>query len=171
MFHELVQLWGRASYDVLLPAKEDRLFMFKQTLTPVTVQKNASAVKNDMYVREYILPSAFGATVYPGGVLNFVAEANVNFTKRLVWALGYDFYAQQEEKIKKIYDVSVSTQVLRVDDAQLPSVYQHKIFSEVFYHNKKQKKDFGVGVGGDLTVASRHIGQDWTLYGKIAASF
>jgi hypothetical protein len=171
MFHELVQLWARASYDVLFPGDEDRLFMFKKTMTPDDVLNSPSKEKNNTYVREYMLPSALSTSVCPGGVMNFVAEANINFTKRLIFALGYDFYAQQEEQIKKLHNAPVNIQSLLIEEAQLPSVYQHKVFSEVFYHNKKLKKDVGVGLGGDFTVASRHIGQDWTLYLKLAASF
>ncbi len=179
LFHELIQLWSRISYDVLLSNEEDRLFMFRQVLTPNSLDAVGPAnpptpqdqkLLND-YIRQYIFPSAFKTTVSPGGILNFVLAANVDFTKRIRWALGYDFYAQQEETIKELHNTDINMQDLRVEDAQLPSVYQHKIFTELLYHNKKPSKDLGIGIGGDLTIASRHIGEDWTLYVKFTSSF
>jgi len=175
IFREMMQMWMRISYDVLFPNEEDRLFMFRQTITPEQLQTAIGTQNiekmNDQYIQQYIFPSSFKADVEPGGILNFVLVGNVDFTKRIRWALGYDFYAQQEEHIRQIYSTSYSIQDLRVEDAQSPSVAQHKIFSEIFYHNPKPKRDVGIGLGGDITVANRHIGADWTLYCKIASSF
>jgi hypothetical protein len=175
LFHDLIQWWNHISYDVLFPDDEDRIFMFRKTLTPDNIDPDLvphpSEELLNTYVRQYVFPSSFKSRVYPGGILNFVTAANADFTKRVKFALGYDFYSQQEERIKSIHNTSIKIQDLRVEDAEVPSVYQHKIFSEIFYHNPKPKSDFGAGVGGDITVRSRNIGEDWTVYIKIASSF
>jgi len=175
LFHEMVQLWIRASYDVLFPNEEDRLFMFKQTLTPDDVlhagNDEAGRKLVNEYIRQYVFPSSFKSTVHPGGVVNFVSVITTDFGKRYRWALGYDFYAKGEEHIKAIHNTNVDIQSLRVEDARSPSAQQHKIFTEIMYHKKGAKKDFGLGLGGDLTVASKGIGEDWTAYFKIASSF
>ncbi|MFA6263510.1 MAG: hypothetical protein WCW33_02960 [Candidatus Babeliales bacterium] len=175
LFHDLIQWWNHISYDVLFPDDEDRIFMFRKTLTPENIDPNAGPTPSqellNTYIRQYVFPSSFKSTVYPGGILNFVTAANVDFTKRVRFALGYDFYAQQEERIKSIHNTEIKIQDLRVEDAEVPSVYQHKIFSEILYHNPKPKSDFGIGVGGDITVGSRNIGEDWTAYIKITSSF
>ncbi len=181
IFHDLAQLWMRLSYDILFPDEEDRIYLFKQTMTPqdldpvidpespLTEAERINIVNN--YIRQYMFPSSFKSTVHPGGILNFVFAANTNLTNRWKWALGYDFYAQQEESITKLLNTNIDMQELRIKDAQSPRVYQHKIFTEFFYHNKKPRKDLGVGIGGDLTISSHNIGEDWTVFFKVAASF
>lgn len=176
LFHEIVQLWIRASHDVLFPADEDRLFMFKQTLKPEDLQRVLDNTPQDQqlvtdYIRQYVFPSSFKASVYPGGVTNFVCAVNVDFAQRWRGAFGYDFYAQNKERIKKILNTSIDLNDLRVEDAQLSAVSQHKIFAEALYRKKKVKSDWGVGFGGDLTVSNKNIGDDWTLYLKFASSF
>ena len=125
----------------------------------------------NQYIHEYIFPSSFRVTVQPGGVINFVCALDINVTDNWKWALGYDFYAQQQECVKSIHNTTVEPQTLRLKDAQSPSVRQHKIFSELMYHKKQRKGEVGIGLGGDITVASKDIGEDWTAYLKIAASF
>jgi hypothetical protein len=179
IFHDLAQLWMRISYDMLFSDIEDRIYLFKQTMKPQDLQPviddavppaEQIRIVND-YIRQYMFPSSFKSNVHPGGILNFVFAANTNLTKRWKWALGYDFYAQQEESITQLLNTNVSMQELRIQDAQSPSVYQHKIFTEFFYHNKKPRKDLGIGIGGDITISSRNIGEDWTVFFKVASSF
>ncbi len=174
IFHDLIQWWNHLSYDVLFPDDEDRIFMFRKTLTPADIDPRFVPPNENTlnkYIRQYVFPSSFKSKVYPGGILNFVTAANADITKRVRFALGYDFYSQQSERIKSIQSSEVRIQELRVEDTEVPSVYQHKIFSEILYHNPKPKSDFGVGVGGDITVGSRNIGEDWTFYIKVASSF
>ncbi|MFA5306806.1 MAG: hypothetical protein WC365_05140 [Candidatus Babeliales bacterium] len=174
IFHDLIQWWNHLSYDVLFPDDENRIFMFRKTLTPTDIDPRFVPPNENtlnQYIRQYVFPSSFQSKVYPGGILNFVTAANADFTKRVRFALGYDFYSQQAERIKSIQSSEVKIQELRIEDTEVPSVYQHKIFSEILYHNPKPKSDFGVGVGGDITVGSRNIGEDWTFYIKVASSF
>lgn len=176
IFHNLAQLWVRASYDHLFPNEEDRLFLFASTVTQadlMTVDGNDEkdqAIVN-AFIRENIFPSSFKSTVYPGGVTNIVCAINADITRRWRGAFGYDYYAKKREFIKTIYNTSVDIQELNLDIAQSPAVSQHKIFAEALYHNKKEKSDWAVGLGGDITVANINIGADWTLYFKIASSF
>lgn len=171
IFHEAAQLWMRCSYDVLFPGTEDRLFLFKKTLSPNDLSLRSSEATINDYVRQYVFPSSFKANVVPGGILNIVTAASMDLSKKWRWAFGYDFYAQQDELINQLYNTNVDLQSLRVEDAQSSSVVQHKVFTEIMWHKKTKNKDFGLGLGGDVTLASKGIGEDWTVYFKIASSF
>jgi hypothetical protein len=177
MFHRLMQLWVRMSYDQLFPGTEDRLFMYKQTITPAelervtkfgTMQKVREALQQ--YIQQYILPTAFKSEVYPGGVFNLVLALSTEINK-MKFAIGYDFYVQQKESIRKLYNTNVSLFDLRVEDTQAARVEQHKIFAEAMYEKQYKRCDLGIGLGGDAAIFSRGIGDDWTVYFKIATSF
>jgi len=179
LFHDVVQMWMRLSYDKFSSRREDRLIMFKQVLQPSDI-KGAMDSKNpafktefiENFLMQYVFPPSFNVTVQPGGVLNFVTSMSVDFSKRWRYALGYDFYAQQQEHIRKIHKTCVSFQDLRIEDAESDSASQHKIFSELMYYLKKRDyADMSIGLGGDVTIASKGIGRDWTVYFKFAASF
>ena len=189
VFRNLVNVWTRLSYDQLLPAEEDRLMLSKQTVTnkdladAVQKVRNAAAgqpeetaamvilrqVGSD-FVKQYLFPSSYLTTVYPGGVFNGVLAASTDI-KKMRLSLGYDFYLQQSEKIKKIHNTNVTLEQLRVEDAQAPLVYQHKVFAEALYLKKFKRCNMAWGLGGDVTVASSGIGKDWTAYAKLTASF
>lgn len=180
VFHEMAHLWFRASYDVLLPGEEDRVYMFKQTKTakelldfasfpPASEEEKKTRV--DQYTQQYLFPSSFKTNVKPGSIVNFVAAANIDFTKKWLFAVGYDFYAQQRENILELFNTNINLNELRVDAAQTPAVSQHKIFSELLYHKRAKNKDFGIGFGGDVTVTSHVLGHDWTVYAKVTAPF
>lgn len=187
VFRDLVNIWTRISYDKLLSADEDRLMLNKQTVfkqdltnainhfgglgavTPPDAMENLRKVGSD-FVKQYLFPSSYLVTVYPGGIFNAVLAASTDI-KKMRFSLGYDFYLQQSEKIKKIHNTDVPLDRLRVEDAQSPRVYQHKIFTEALYLKKFKRVDMGWGLGGDVTVASSGIGKDWTAYAKLNASF
>lgn len=177
MFHRLLQLWMRASYDKLFPADEYRLFMYKITVTPDEVNKVAKAgVDKDIrdalkpFFQEYLLPTSFKSQVYPGGIFNFVLAASTEI-KKMKFAIGYDYYSQQKEAIEKIYNTNSSMLDLKVEATQAERVEQHKVFAEGLYVKKYKRCDLGVGLGGDTAVYSQGIGDDWTVYFKISASF
>lgn len=189
VFRNLVNIWTRLSYDKLLSADEDRLMLSKQTLfksdlaaaidaftdphyphdVPPGAMENLRQVGSE-FVKQYLFPSSYLVTVYPGGIFNAVFAASTDI-KKMRFSLGYDFYMQQAEKIKKIHNTDVTLDQLRVEDAQSPLVYQHKIFTEALYLKNFKRCDMAWGLGGDLTVASRGIGKDWTGYAKLNISF
>jgi len=191
LFHNFAQLWIRASYDIFLQNEEGRSFIFRPTQTAADMadvsnhQPNITNYPgmndaetqafNDKRVTEFllsnVLPSSFKATVVPGPVTNVVVAVTVDWNKRWRSAWGYDFYAQREEWIKRIHNASVDLRDLVAEIAQAPSVYQHKLFSETLYHTKSGRSDIGIGYGGDVTVSSKRIGQDWTAYLKCAITF
>lgn len=191
VFKNILEIWSRASYDVFLPNDEERLFMFKKTISPevfsnpggefqdpgplpppAAAAQNAKNVKiANQFIRENIFPSSFRCTVYPGGVTNFVIAGRCQIKKNLSAALGYDFYSQKGERIKRLRNTDVDMNDLDIFKAQNAGLFQHKVFSEILYHVKKQKSDTGFGFGGDVTVASRRIGEDWTAYFKVTTSF
>ncbi len=188
LFHDFMQLWIGASYDLFLPSNEERLYMFKQTLTPadmaaitapvvpdpvVTAQNNKTVTE---FMRQYILPSSFKVTVLPGDVTNAVIALTVDWNKRWRSTWGYDFYAQRKTMIQSIHDTTVSLNDLRIDedvsaDNESVYAYQHKLFSETLYRKHTKHCDYGFGLGSDMTVSSKRIGEDWTVYLKCAVTF
>ena len=193
LFHDFMQLWVGASYDLFMPNEEERLYMFKPTLKPADMHAiqgpaggavlppdvtAANDVKVTNYIRQYILPSSFKVTVLPGDVTNLVVALTVDWNKSWRSTWGYDFYAQRKPLIQSIHDTSVSLNDLRIDDeisAEGESLYayQHKLFSETLYrkHTKHADFGFGLGIGSDMTISSKRIGEDWTVYFKCAATF
>lgn len=177
LFHRLLQLWVRASYDKLFPGNEYRLFMYRTSVTPDDLKKAAdtgeAAIVRPVlkpFIQQYLLPTSFKSDVHPGGIFNFVFAASTEI-KKMKFAIGYDYYAQQKESIEKIYNTNISLSDLKVEDTEADSVEQHKVFAEAVYVKKYKRCDLGVGLGGDAAIYSRGIGDDWTVYFKIAASF
>jgi hypothetical protein len=62
-------------------------------------------------------PNLYRDTVYPGGVFNGVLAASTDI-KKMRFSLGYDFYLQQAEKIKKLHNTNTTLDQLRIEDAQ-----------------------------------------------------
>lgn len=178
VFHDIVNAWFRLSYDKLLPATERRLFMYKKTTRPppfgdpTGIPAEDAKTIND-YLQQYIVPSGFKVGVQPGGIFNAISSLDFKLGKRWKYALGYDFYSQQEEKLLEIKDSTTSLHDLVVEKTQQSSVRQHKLYTELMYVLKPQKRtDLSLGMGGDATIAStNNIGHDWTVYLKCATSF
>ena len=186
LFHDTVQLWVRASYDIIFAGDEVRMYMFNKTITPSALEALEVAARgtpvgspqdvalvdgNNKYVRQYVLPSSFKSNIQPGGIANIVMAANFDINKHWRGALGYDFYLQRQEEVKRIYSPEVDISELNVKGAEFARAMQHKCFSEILYHNKTKRNDFGVGLGGDFTVAASGIGADWTTYIKCSVAF
>jgi hypothetical protein len=181
----LVNMWTRLSYDKLLPTEEDRLVLYKQTVfkgdvaaaldafnhgpTTDAMVQQLSKIGSD-FRDQYLFPKSFLTTVYPGGVFNGVLAISTDI-KKMRFSLGYDFYMQQAEKIKKIHNTNAIINQLRIEDAQASLVYQHKLFTEALYLKNFKRCELGLGLGGDVTIACQGIGKDWTAYAKLSASF
>lgn len=188
VFHNLANIWTRFSYDKLLPGKEQRLMLFKDTGSRQAVEADVTVIENGgpeetaaamkklrvdgtMFTEQYLFPSVFQTSVSPGGVFNVIFALSSDI-KKMRFSAGYDFYMQQAEKIKAIYNTDVTMNQLLVSGAQASFAYQHKIFAEALYLNNKFKRcDLAYGLGGDVTVASKGIGRDWTLYAKLTVAF
>jgi hypothetical protein len=176
IFHNLAHIWVRASYDKLFPATEDRLFMYNVTMQPSDLVADGVGPKElrnglmQTFVKQYVFPTAFKAEVYPGGIFNFVLALSA-LVKHVNLALGYDLYAQQRERIRQLYNTTESLQSLVVDEAETDSILQNKIFAEATYVKNLRRTDIGVGLGGDVAVSSKGLGDDWTVYLKIAGTF
>ncbi|KKQ48451.1 MAG: hypothetical protein US69_C0022G0005 [candidate division TM6 bacterium GW2011_GWF2_38_10] len=186
IFKGLADVWTRFSYDKLLPGEEDRLLMYKKTAHSqglldyynenINGNPNPKAEllefykKSSSFITQYLFPSSFLTTVYPGGVFNAVLALSTDIYKTK-WSLGYDFYLQQEEHIKKLHNTNTTLDELRLEDAQSPRAYQHKFFIESLYIKSFKRCNMGFGIGGDTTLSSNGIGKDWTAYLKVTASF
>ncbi len=176
LFHESLKLWNRFSIDNIFEANEDRLILFKQTITnkelaeiPINDPELPNAISR--FIRENVFPPPFNVTIKPGSILSFITNFSFNINKKWLWGVGYDLYIQDAEDIKKINDTKVNPYELRIEGAQTPRAIQHKIFSETNYSIKKRSYDLIVGLGADMTFSSRNIGRDWTVYLRIGAGF
>ncbi|MCB9493309.1 MAG: hypothetical protein H6679_03480 [Epsilonproteobacteria bacterium] len=176
LFHELARLWVRLSFDKSLKKDEDRLIMFAPTMTAEEYAKEFATPDGlanflTQYLKEYIFPSSFKATVNPGGIFNLVVAVNINLGKKYRYTFGYDFYGQQNERITMVHNTAAAMNELRVVDATRASVSQHKLFSESMYIKRYKRADVAIGYGFDATWVSRGIGKDWTIFLKGSASF
>lgn len=181
--NEKVHLWLRLSYDNLLSRNQKRLVMYKPSGAdpqvpafgpPNMVDSNHIKFINKL-LREYYIPSVFDVELHPGGVFNFVSSLNTSIGG-YNFSLGYDYLHQQRGRIKAIYNSGVSLQELAIEGATPPHQSQHKIFGEVmrskrFKIFKGTDLDLNMGLGGDVTVKSKNLGYDWTVYLKFATSF
>lgn len=175
LFHDLAQLWTRVSYDIFCEGNEDRLFMYKKTLSPSDLDnvKNDDAGKEILinYIRQYIFPTSFKTTTKPGDVVNIICAVSMDLPKKIRWAIGYDFYAQKKETIRELQNTSTLLNDLKVNETEAPFVSQHKIFTELLHTKESKYSNRAFGIGGDTTVSSKGIGQDWTIYFKFTSSF
>ena len=172
----------------MLPGKEERSISFKDTGSKQAVEADINTIEYDrsrdetaaameklrvdgnMFTDQYLFPSVFKTNVSPGGVFNVIFALSTDI-KKMRFSAGYDFYMQQAEKIKNLYDTDISMNQLVITGAQASLAYQHKIFAEALYLKKFKRCDLSYGLGGDITVASKEIGKDWTLYAKVTAAF
>jgi hypothetical protein len=170
--HNNLHLFTRASFDNLFAAKEYRLIPSKQTIFPPIrlndLQDNPEFLTE--FIKEYVFPPAYQVLISPGDIINFVAAINYDTNNHWTLGFGYDYYNQQKEKFERIYTTEdIST--LRTEAAIAPAAIQHKLFFQA-NHTKKQKNwDLILGLGGDYTIAAQNIGQDWTIFLRIGASF
>ncbi|MFH1831543.1 MAG: hypothetical protein ABH827_01955 [bacterium] len=179
LFNNLANMWLRFSYNKLFANDEYRLIMFNNATGRLDKQEVIDLFITDptagkelisLFAREFIFPSSFKTSVNPGGIFNAIVSISFD-VKKMNIALGYDFYAQQQERIEKVYSSSVQMSELRIEDAQIPDIYQHKIFSEALYTKQYKRSKVGLGLGGDVTAHSKNLGYDWTVYLKGTASF
>lgn len=175
IFNELASLRFRVSYDKLFPADTVRLFMYKQTRASIADFAYVGGGPSEeellnQIIQQFVLPTPFRVHVHPGSIFNAIVSISTQ-TKHWDFALGYDFYAQQRERITQIYNTTITLQDLDIEGAERIAAFQHKIFSEATYRKKYKNSEFGVGLGGDVTVLSRGLGYDWTTYLKIFTSF
>ncbi|MCF7799743.1 hypothetical protein K9L05_02960 [Candidatus Babeliales bacterium] len=179
LFHSLIQVWLRASFDNLFAAKEDRLIASKQTLTtPIAITDLLDEKTMTKFLKEFVFPPAYKVTVKPGGIFSFILAPTVNISKHWNIGFGYDYYSQQQEYFESVTDTTakdddpdIQASSLRIEDAEQPFSSQHKIFLEANYIKKYKKTDFNFGFGGDYTIASHNMGQDWTLFLRFGTSF
>ncbi|MCK4650793.1 hypothetical protein KAT08_01330 [Candidatus Babeliales bacterium] len=172
LFHNLITLWNRISFDNLFSSKEDRLILSKQTL-PKPIDLPYNFLKNNFtkIIKQYIFPPPYTLDVKPGGIINFVLNTTFNINKKWSIGIGYDFYSQQKECFDKIYNFDDDINTLRIQDAASNNIVQHKIFTETNYIKKQHRWNLNLGFGGDYTISAKEIGHDWTIFLRIGASF
>ncbi len=172
LFKDLADFYWELSYDKLLPATEDRLMLYNTTTTPASLNGTSSdllAIQAlQVFIPQYIIPLPFSTKVQPGDIFNATAGLNVG-VNRWHWLLGYNYYLQQKETFKKIYNTNDISKI-RINDATIGSTDQHKIFWETTYTKPLKKTDLLISWGTNFTVRSRGLGNDWTSYCKFGAA-
>ena len=183
LFHDSIHLWNRISFDNLFTAEEDRLIPSTQTI-PAPADDPAGFLIDIIaplaggnpepateFLKQYIFPPPYRVTVKPGGIFNFITTISFDLGRKWVFGLGYDFYMQQRERFDKILNENIEPTSLRISDAEADMTYQHKIFAEANYIKKQKKCDLNLGIGGDYTISSKHIGHDWTIFVRLGVLF
>jgi len=182
LFHDSIHWWNRLSFDNFFVAQEDRLIASKQTMkAPKKDPANFTYIFTQYkffnnpgpateFIKQFIFPPVSRVTVQPGGILNFVSAVTFSIGRKWNIGGGYDFFFQEAESFDAIHE-DVDPSSLRTEAASLPSSYQHKIFAEINYIKKRNSWNLNLGLGGDYTVSSKKMGDDWTIFLRIGASF
>jgi hypothetical protein len=145
--------------------------MFKQTVTREDTERNASDlnIARDFY-DQFLVPQFFNVTINPGGImeLTFVLDGRVGN-----WGFrgGYDFFIQQHEAFEKLHSSSVTADSLRINDGLSISFEQHKLMAEISYDYRGLETPVQFALGGDYSIASQGVEDDWTIYGRVGATF
>jgi hypothetical protein len=183
LFHDVVHLWNRLSFDNLFEANENRLILSKQTIPapgkdPEYFEKNIllPAATGDFepatdFIKQYLLPPAYKVNLKPGGILNFIAALSFDLSRKWTLGVGYDYYMQQREHFKKILTNKVDPSNLRINDAEQPRSDQHKLFAEINHFKRQPNWNLNFGLGGDYTISSEEMGHDWTVFLRVGFLF
>lgn len=169
---DTLDFWSRVSFDYLLPGNEYR---FMPSSCPISLKDlqnlMASETVPDNFPINAVFPCLAKAKVYPGHIFNATVGFDWKFAKNWNLGIGYDFYAQQAERIKNVSVPDIDASLIRVEDAIASKVMQHKVFGELSYTKKGKSMDWNFGFGGDVTFSSQGASRDWTLYTKIGIAF
>lgn len=169
--HKL-DFWSRLSFDYLFPGTEYRYMPSTRT---IPINKLSLLTSSDTIPEGFPLDDLFPyltrARVSPGHIFNATIGFDWKMNKNWQLGLGYDFYAQQAEKIKNVRVPDIDPSLLRVDDAIAAQIVQHKVFGELMYNTTGKNCNWQFGVGGDMTFSSQGAARDWTVYGKIGITF
>lgn len=171
MIPNQLDFWSRISIDYLLPGNESR-YMPSNRLAQVSdlVDLHSSeTIPDDFPIHDYF-PYLASAYVNPGSIFN----ATIGFDwhhNNWKFTGGYDFYAQQAEKITKIRSFEIDPSFLHPEDITASQIVQHKIFANIDYVKKQKRHDIIFGIGGDLSVSSKGAARDWSVFGKIGITF
>jgi hypothetical protein len=173
LIKDTLDIWGRVSYDHLFDGKENR---FMPSNKKLQVRDLSNLLASDTVPSDFPIADAFpqlvNATVSPGDIFNTTVGLDYKFCKNWKIGVGYDFYMQQAEKIRRISaDPNVDTSLLAIDDAIASRVIQHKIFGDIGYTKKGRSIDLNFSVGGDMTVARQNVARDWTVFAKVGIKF
>ena len=165
LFNNAVHIWHRLSYTNFFPAWEDRLILQKITMAP----QDVNAQNLGVFAQQYLFPTAHSVEVQPGAIVNLVAGADIE-QGPYRFSLGYDYYLQRAERFNHVHDVG-DTDSLMIENATASRAQQHKIFTETTMTKKCSTLELQAGFGGDVTVDSKGLGRDWTVYIKFGFSF
>lgn len=165
-----LDFWSRLSFDYLFSGREWR-FIPSSKEVPVSVlrQLTSSTIPQDFPIND-LFPYLVSARVYPGSIFN--ATIGFDWTiKNWKLGIGYDFYAQQEERLSGISAFNIDSSLLKIDHAVSSQIMQHKVFGDINYNLRCRGFDVNFGVGGDITFSSHGASRDWTVLGKVGITF
>ncbi len=162
-----LQLHSRLSYDAFITARDNRLAMAKLEITPEQVQRDEGDPESNIIERfkqQYLIPNKIIATISPGDIFYWTVMLDYIYGH---WrgAIGYDYFLQQREIFEKIPSTPLPVSQLRITDATAPRISSHKVMGELQYRFRSGRRDeLIISAGGDITVASTNLSDDWSLY-------
>jgi len=164
--------WGRVSYDHLFDTTKYRFMPSKNKLSLTTLSSllSSETIPSGFPVND-LFPYLTRATISPGDIFNAAVGLNLNFFTNFDFCVGYDFYYQSAEKIKKITSSNIDSSLLALNESIASSISQQKVFGQISYTKKGKSFDWDLGFGGDISFASRGAAKDWTAFLKIGIKF
>ena len=168
-----LRLWGHFSYDHYLPGNERRLLPCEYSIPVghfIDLGKKENATIPVDFPLADVFPQIATVRVFPGDIFNATIAVEGKL-QRWSAALGYDFYLQQQEKIKRICVLELRSEYIRVEDGLASRIMQHKVFGEIGYTIPWKGRDIQLGLGGDYSFASKGAAKDWTVHAKVGIKF
>ena len=167
--HDCLHLRSRLSYDAFISARDNRLVMAKQEITPAQVQREDTDPEANIVNRfreQFLIPTEVIATISPGDIFFWTVMLDYIFGD-FRWGIGYDYFLQQREIFQKLPKTPLPISSVRVTDATAATISSHKVGTEFGY----KTGDVDLTLGGDLTLVNNNLSDDWSLYGAVGVRF
>ncbi len=164
-----LHLRTRLSYDAFISARDNRLVMAKQEITPEQVQRedtNPEANIVQRFREQFLIPTKVIATISPGDIFFWTVMLDY-ISGDFRWGIGYDYFLQQREIFQKLPKTTLPVATTRITDATAPTISSHKVGTQFSYNTG----DIDLTIGGDLTIVSNNLSDDWSVYGGVGVRF
>lgn len=158
---------AQASLQGFLPCSEKRAYLVENVPSEFNTRnyKDKELAKEnvaflDTQLNNIIFPTIIDTRVTPGLIFEGNAAFHYDYSECLKAQIGYDFWCRGDESIAMSsavngkYDIAAS---------KTASAWQQKVFGSIETYFPFCGGDLTTKFGGDVTVASKNIGKDFTV--------
>lgn len=162
-----IGLAAQASLQGFLPCSEKRAYLVENVPSDFNTRnyKDKDLAKEnvaflDTQLNNILFPTIIDTRVTPGLIFEGNAAFHYDYSECLKAQIGYDFWCRGDESIAMSsavngkYDISAS---------KTASAWQQKVFGSIETYFPFCGGDLTTRFGGDVTVASKNIGKDFTV--------